>query len=86
MKFLPYMISLSLTAGFVAEAFPTPAPENGVTVQTCTGGTVYIDFGQPENPPLPPAHKLKPCHAICCSDESDSDYERGDDDREDVPA
>lgn len=73
MKFIPYIISLSLSAGFVAEAGSRPGPASGLAVQTCTGGIVYIDFERPDEPPLPPAHKLKPCHAICCSDETDAD-------------
>lgn len=74
MKYIPYILSLTISAGFVFEALPIAAAFNSVTVQTCLGQTIELDLGN-DNSPLPPAHKLKPCHAICCSEESDGDGE-----------
>lgn len=75
MKYLPYIISLSLSGGFIAEALPLPSAANSLAVQSCTGRTIYIELDPNNKSPLPPPHKLKPCHAVCCSDEMDMDDE-----------
>ena len=76
MKYIPYILSLTISAGFVFEALPIMARPSSVIVQTCLGQYIELDLGQ-DNSPLPPLHKLKPCHAICCSKDSDGDGERG---------
>jgi len=70
MNTIAYILSATLSAGFIVEAFTTPLKSNGVAVQMCSGKTIFLDLG-PLNPDPKPPHKLKPCHAICCSDEED---------------
>lgn len=70
MNMIAHILSASLFVGFVIEALPVAAEPVGFGVKTCTGKTVYLGL-DPEGPGPIPAHKLKPCHAICCSDEDE---------------
>jgi len=77
MKAVPYILSLTLGLGFVSDAFSAGNSQNGLSVLTCTGRIIIIDLGE-DTPPVPPPHKLKPCHAVCCSKEMDSESEESD--------
>ena len=70
MNVIAYILSATLCAGFLAEALPMSVKQNSLAVKTCAGQTIILDLG-PSNPAPTPPHKLKPCHAICCSDEED---------------
>ena len=70
MNLMAHLLSASLFAGFIIEAVPVATKPSGLAVKSCTGKTIFLDL-DPDGPaPIPP-HKLKPCHAICCSDEED---------------
>jgi len=60
MNTIAYILSASLIFGF-----------SGLSVTTCSGKTVFLDLN-PEGPAPVPPHKLKPCHAICCSDDDEA--------------
>lgn len=70
MTYMPHILAFSLALGFISEIFPTKTSGQTITVTSCSGGFVTIDLGPNPSPPIPP-HKLKPCHAICCSDEKE---------------
>jgi len=70
MRIISYILSGVLCAGFMTEAFQRSGGLGGVAIETCAGKTIVLDLG-PQNPDPPSPHKLKPCHAICCSDNED---------------
>lgn len=78
MTFLPYIMALSLGSTFVSGALPIQSTQNGITVQTCIGQTIFIDFGQ-DAPPSQPPHKTKACHAVCCTKDNEAENEANND-------
>jgi len=71
MNTIAYILSASLIFGFVIDVLPARAQPSGLSVTTCSGKTVFLDLN-PEGPAPVPPHKLKPCHAICCSDDDEA--------------
>ena len=77
MRFLAYILSISLIAGYASDLFATPNSDTGIWVEICGSGKfIRIDMGDDENPPSQPIHN-KVCHAVCCQNEDDIEGECG---------